>query len=184
MNRVFPFRKRCWTSASMIRRKEGPMTGKSRLAALATSISEGMADAMHARAMQLTAATLVAVALLAGTAAAAKKSEGLRPFNAGNALGDAQGYIGWNRSAIALQGQMRDFQSSAKSSTALFVSSYDDRPKQQREQVVVVPNGKGIQIPQKFIRTQGTPRKALVSVCSRDEEKKAWKDKWKCGRPG
>jgi hypothetical protein len=160
------------------------MTGKSCLAALATTMSTSMADAMHVRAMKLTATACVAVALLAGTAVAAQKSEGLRPFNAGNALGDAQGYIGWNKSAIALQGQIRDFQTSPKSSTALFVSWYDDRPKQQREQVVVVPNGKGIQIPEKFIRTQGTPRKALVSVCSRDEEKKEWKDKWKCGRPG
>jgi hypothetical protein len=197
MNRVFPFRKQCRTSGSMIRRKEVHITDKSRLAAQANSFSAGMVDAMRARAMQLRAATLVAatfvaVALLAGTSDAARKKQpiGSRQFSTQTSCGTGNGGLVWAEDHLSVSGLVSDGKDHPNSKTHLYVNWTDEKGKNRRWQIkgATAHNGeidkpfgmqKFGQQPVTVPSVQGTPRDAEVTACSDSCGKR-----WACGRPG
>jgi hypothetical protein len=168
------------------------MTGKSRLAALATAMSAWMAQAMRARSMQLTAATvmaviLVAVALLAGTSAAARKKQdvGKREFLTQTTCGIGYGDIYWKEDSIVVKGNVSDYGGHPNSKTHLFVNWQDDKrkkPKSDDKPIATAHNGQQekafgpVPVPG---GVKGKPRDAEVTACSDSCGKR-----WACGRPG
>ena len=125
---------------------------------------------IQARMLSRAAAASLAVGLLS-TAAAAQQS---RPFNAGNACGDAQGYIQWAKGALAFNGTLRDFNARPASTTHLYITGKGLK----RHRVATVRNGQEVGF-KGSSPTDGTPKGVLMTVCSNN----CW-HKWDCGRPG
>lgn len=160
------------------------MTDKSRLAALAAAMSAWMADAGLARAMKLTAATLVAVALLAGTAGGGKKQKmGSRAFVAQTTCGAGIGSIEWGEDVLRVDGEVQDKAKDGypNSKTHLYVKWKDKKgPHNVRIDGATANNGETIDFKRFDVPgVTGTPRDAEVSACSDSCGKR-----WACGRPG